>query len=163
MIHTSLSAILRILFHCCFERLRPCIYMREGEEQRESESERKREREAWLHLRNSNIYLSTTWHSVRRLGLQLQPLLAIFTPSSYCTAIFSDMQVYGSHYVMTEHSVRRNRIGRNHDSWGFLHGLFLNVSQTRHMFRHMFSAYWPSHHYASVYRWYSGKLLERIN
>jgi len=44
MIHTSLSAILRILFHCCFERLRPCIYMREGEEQRESESDRKRER-----------------------------------------------------------------------------------------------------------------------
>jgi len=73
------------------------LHAQQGEEERE----REREREAWLHPRNSNIYLSTTWHSVRRVGLQLQPLLAIFTPSFNCATIFSDMRVYASHCVMT--------------------------------------------------------------
>lgn len=56
---------------------------------------RRRKKKAWLHPRNSNIYLSTTWHSVRRLGLQLQPLLAIFTPSSLLRSyIFGHASLY---------------------------------------------------------------------
>lgn len=77
---------------------------------------REKERRGW-HLRNSNIYLSTTWHSVHSC-LQVQPARRIyFSFPPLRTAIFSDVRVYTSHYTAAcWHSVTKRVTERNHDS-----------------------------------------------